>query len=337
MNHPRTWIAAASALAVLLTACSPGGTGGGTGDGTGKDPETGKGGGAGGSRPLAATDDTGLTGGARTEITRLHRIPGDMVVLGFRITNTDDEPVQIYSELSLQDSGAELTSPSGAVLLDLDGMKHYAPRTYKDDNCFCSIWPGDHIAPDDSLSGWAAFPAPPKDVTALSVALPTSPVIPDVPLGGQRKAPEDPKGDLVEPRVFDLRQIEEDLGGGSTREDSPDKTNVMLSSDVLFDLNKSTLTTKADAALANVATEIDESAASEVAVDGYTDNSGDDAINQPLSEKRAAEVTKKLKALVERDGVEFTATGHGSADPVASNETDAGREKNRRVTVAFAK
>jgi len=74
-----------------------------------------------------------------------------------------------------------------------------------------------------------------------------------------------------------------------------------------------------------------------VTVDGYTDNTGNDAINNPLSVARAQAVETQLKQLVTRQGVSYKAAGHGSADPVADNGNAEGRRKNRRVTVTFAR
>jgi outer membrane protein OmpA-like peptidoglycan-associated protein len=65
-------------------------------------------------------------------------------------------------------------------------------------------------------------------------------------------------------------------------------------------------------------------------IDGYTDNTGDAAKNQALSETRAAAV----KAYLATKGVDeskMTSAGHGSDSPAADNKTAAGRAKNRRV------
>lgn len=67
-------------------------------------------------------------------------------------------------------------------------------------------------------------------------------------------------------------------------------------------------------------------------VAGYTDSRGSAAYNQLLSERRAKAVRDYLLAA----GIpaqEFTATGYGEADPVASNDTDEGRALNRRVVL----
>ena len=65
---------------------------------------------------------------------------------------------------------------------------------------------------------------------------------------------------------------------------------------------------------------------------GHTDNTGNDAINNPLSENRAKSVAAYLVAQGIPAG-SVTAKGAGSSDPVASNDTEAGRAQNRRTEI----
>jgi peptidoglycan-binding protein ArfA len=67
-------------------------------------------------------------------------------------------------------------------------------------------------------------------------------------------------------------------------------------------------------------------------VASYTDNTGDDAINKPLSEGRARAVAAFLVAQGVPAG-SVAAKGAGSSDPVASNDTEAGRAQNRRTEI----
>jgi OOP family OmpA-OmpF porin len=67
-----------------------------------------------------------------------------------------------------------------------------------------------------------------------------------------------------------------------------------------------------------------------IEIAGHTDGVGDEASNQALSEKRAQAVTDYLvKAGLPAD--RFTATGYGSTQPVAGNDTDEGKAQNRRI------
>lgn len=72
-----------------------------------------------------------------------------------------------------------------------------------------------------------------------------------------------------------------------------------------------------------------------VVIEGHTDSTGGKAMNQRLSQARAAAV---MKALVDR-GVEpsrLAAKGFGASKPIAPNDTAAGREANRRVEISIA-
>ncbi|TMR94498.1 OmpA family protein [Nonomuraea basaltis] len=121
-----------------------------------------------------------------------------------------------------------------------------------------------------------------------------------------------------------------------TADDGTD-LQVNLSSDVLFAVNEATLTAKAKAVLARTAKLIDASPGAAVKVEGHADSSGTDAINDPLSERRAQAVRKAVSGLVTRQGLAFQAKGYGSRSPLYSNDTDEGKRRNRRVTVTFAK
>jgi len=69
-----------------------------------------------------------------------------------------------------------------------------------------------------------------------------------------------------------------------------------------------------------------------LSIQGYTDNSGTDTLNEGLSLDRAKAVRK---ALIERGLPEerVVAEGRGANDPIASNLTDAGRDRNRRIEI----
>ena len=70
----------------------------------------------------------------------------------------------------------------------------------------------------------------------------------------------------------------------------------------------------------------------DVKIYGHTDSSGSDAINNPLSQRRAESVYNYLisKGI---SGSRLEAQGFGSSQPVADNNTAAGKSQNRRVEV----
>lgn len=99
---------------------------------------------------------------------------------------------------------------------------------------------------------------------------------------------------------------------------------------VNFEFDKATLTLNAKALLDQVSDALQQRADIKVELDGYTDSKGSDAYNQKLSEQRAAAVKDYL---VSRgiDAARMVAKGFGETAPIADNDTDEGREHNRRV------
>ncbi|MBO5185652.1 MAG: OmpA family protein [Prevotella sp.] len=108
---------------------------------------------------------------------------------------------------------------------------------------------------------------------------------------------------------------------------------VTFDSGILFATNKADLNTAAKNSLASFAKVLNEYKDCDVAIYGHTDNTGTDAINQPLSVNRANSVSNYLKSC----GVSATqiksVEGQGSSNPVADNSTVEGRKQNRRVEV----
>jgi outer membrane protein OmpA-like peptidoglycan-associated protein len=101
-------------------------------------------------------------------------------------------------------------------------------------------------------------------------------------------------------------------------------------SDVLFDTGKYSLKPGAREKLAKVAGILLSYPALNIEVDGYTDNVGGDVMNQTLSDNRASSVRDYLV----QQGVasnSVSSKGFGNTLPVASNDSSAGRQQNRRV------
>jgi OOP family OmpA-OmpF porin len=112
------------------------------------------------------------------------------------------------------------------------------------------------------------------------------------------------------------------------------KQAIVIQADALFDFDKSVVRPDgkktidaAIAKLAGVAVEM-------VIATGHTDSVGTDAYNQKLSERRAAAVKEYLVS----KGIpasKITTIGKGESQPVATNKTKEGRQKNRRVDIEF--
>jgi outer membrane protein OmpA-like peptidoglycan-associated protein len=110
---------------------------------------------------------------------------------------------------------------------------------------------------------------------------------------------------------------------------------IVSMSDVLFDTGKYTLLPGAREKLAKVAGILISYPGLNIAVGGYTDNVGGDAMNQTLSENRANSVRDFL---VQQgvSGNSVSAEGFGNSSPVASNDNSSGRQQNRRVELVVS-
>jgi photosystem I P700 chlorophyll a apoprotein A2 len=126
--------------------------------------------------------------------------------------------------------------------------------------------------------------------------------------------------------VQNLQQAMRDLGAQETNLE----IKVDLPADVLFDFDKADIRPDAAAALAKLATIIRAQPNGHTRIEGHTDSKGDDAYNQKLSERRAEAVRQYLINAGIAAG-NMTAVGYGEKEPIATNDTDEGRELNRRV------
>jgi outer membrane protein OmpA-like peptidoglycan-associated protein len=109
-------------------------------------------------------------------------------------------------------------------------------------------------------------------------------------------------------------------------------TKIRLKGDASFEYRSSELKPDAVKALTKVAEDILKSDIKEIQVVGHTDSRGTVRFNNRLSVDRA-EAVKKLFIEKGIRGSRISTSGFGSNQPVASNDTDAGRAKNRRVEI----
>ena len=108
---------------------------------------------------------------------------------------------------------------------------------------------------------------------------------------------------------------------------------VTFDSGILFATNSSTLNAASKASLSQFANVLKNNSDCDIAIFGHTDNTGSDAINNPLSVKRAQAVETYLKSQGVSSVQIKQVDGQGSTNPVADNSTAAGRQQNRRVEV----
>lgn len=113
-----------------------------------------------------------------------------------------------------------------------------------------------------------------------------------------------------------------------------DKVFVALPSGILFDTGKDSLKPGAMDSLVKASATLAQSETT-IIIQGHTDSSGSDAINQPLSQRRANNVRDFLAS----NGVpatRMTAVGYGSSRPAVPNDTEANRALNRRVQLEIS-
>lgn len=109
---------------------------------------------------------------------------------------------------------------------------------------------------------------------------------------------------------------------------------VTFDSGILFDFDSVALRENAEENLSEFANSMREFPETEILIVGHTDSIGSDAYNQRLSERRAQSAGSYL---VEQglDWNRLRLEGRGETEPVATNETEEGRQQNRRVEVAI--
>jgi outer membrane protein OmpA-like peptidoglycan-associated protein len=109
---------------------------------------------------------------------------------------------------------------------------------------------------------------------------------------------------------------------------------VTFESGLLFDFDSDVIKPTAAGNLQELARSLTKYPNSNLLIVGHTDSQGDDAYNMALSQRRANSAAAYLRA----QGVpssRISTSGRGEAEPVASNDTEAGKAQNRRVEVAI--
>ena len=110
---------------------------------------------------------------------------------------------------------------------------------------------------------------------------------------------------------------------------------VTFESGLLFDFDSDQLREASKENLANLANSLSKFGDSKLLLVGHTDDKGTDSYNLDLSRRRAAAVANYLMSR----GVptaRIATSGRGETEPIAPNDTDADRQKNRRVEVAIS-
>lgn len=134
---------------------------------------------------------------------------------------------------------------------------------------------------------------------------------------------------------YQAAQLRKELTGTDVQVKEIDgRIYLVMPGNITFDTNQAFIKQSFQPVVISISKVLKEYDKTLVQVNGYTDNTGSDAINNPLSVKRANAIADFLKI----QGVaanRIIANGYGSANPIASNATAAGREQNRRVEIVL--
>jgi outer membrane protein OmpA-like peptidoglycan-associated protein len=128
-------------------------------------------------------------------------------------------------------------------------------------------------------------------------------------------------------------EIQNDVKGAKV-ERIGEGIRITFESGILFDVNSYTLKEDAKTNIKELARVLQKYDDTNVLIEGHTDASGSDELNQKLSEQRADAVADYAKSLG-ISGMRMAVKGYGEKQPVADNETDEGKQKNRRVEIGI--
>lgn len=287
-----------------------------------------------GKRPIASTTTSTTTIGHKFQIDvyALERLQNNLLRLRVGIINKSSDSFTLFDGLSEK---GEANTASLISLIDTENQQRYLSYDQSDGKCFCSVLEKGNIESGETVEMWAIYPEPPPELKEMTITTPLTPPLLDIPISVSSESIEN-RG-LGEAKILDLTLISDNLEDRTGRTESAEEISIILSSDVLFETNSAELNSEAQAILEQVATEINGAESEVISINGHADNTGTESVNIPLSQERAEAVESALSSMVHRSGVEFEAEGHGSSEPIADNDTEEGRERNRRVSVTFEK
>jgi outer membrane protein OmpA-like peptidoglycan-associated protein len=123
--------------------------------------------------------------------------------------------------------------------------------------------------------------------------------------------------------------------GVAVTQTADNQLKLNIPSDISFDSGQSNIKPNLRPILDQFAQGLGSQPNTEIRIVGHTDSTGSDAINNPLSINRAASTRDYL---VSRgvDSRRIQIDGRGEREPIADNNTDAGRAKNRRIEIFLA-
>jgi outer membrane protein OmpA-like peptidoglycan-associated protein len=133
------------------------------------------------------------------------------------------------------------------------------------------------------------------------------------------------------------RQMEQATQGTGVQvtQTADNRLKLDIPSDISFDTNRSDIKSNFRPVLDKFASSLVENPSTRVTIVGHTDSTGSDAVNNPLSINRASQTRDYLASRGVASN-RFNIDGRGSREPIASNDSEANRSRNRRVEIYVA-
>ncbi len=284
----------------------------------------------------------------------VRRIPGATAVY-YSVATEPGSGEVLRSGLAFEPSTApfKMLDASQMTIVDAIGLTAYRPLFVKGEGGLVSAPAGETFPAGTLVGVYALLPELPAGVTAVDLVLEWGAVVSDLPVedgpllpasattwgpvsdgwpvlpDAQRIAAADPAAS-----TFELTSRVGDLEESTETDTTPEEVSVNLSADFFFSPGKWDLSAKGRARVLEVADELVAANVTRATVVGHTDSVPDKGIgNDKLSERRARTVADVLRERA--PNLDLKVEGRGEAEPVAPNSTDAGKKKNRRVTVTY--
>jgi outer membrane protein OmpA-like peptidoglycan-associated protein len=145
-------------------------------------------------------------------------------------------------------------------------------------------------------------------------------------------------GNIWSKRMESQKQAMEQATAGTgvqVSQTADNRLRMEIPSDISFDTNRADIKDNFRPILERFATTLKENPATTVTIIGHTDSTGSDSVNQPLSVERASH-TRDYLASRGVSPTRVVVEGRGSREPIASNDDNSGRARNRRVEIYVA-
>jgi len=214
------------------------------------------------------------------------------------------------------------------VLMDSDNQYLAEPKS---DNNEGGRWWLSYLKPGNQQLMSITFQAPPDSVDDVGIVVPFLLPFARVALSGSSGVEQESGIEII-----GIEKTIERVLVNLKAEETDTEIKLMLDASVLFDYDQANIRPDAVASLLSVLTVIEEYSSSKVRIEGHTDSTGEENYNLDLSEKRAQSVRDWL---IERgcDSEKLIPIGFGESKPIASNDTEEGRQQNRRVEIIIEK